>query len=501
MRIFMGKKFYVLFIGLLLSLVSSCDTITRFAEDNEELASKKMPMETGENIFRDFLWTTPPVYSIRLDFRKEGDLSEAETKFGGKTLTFILNENDEIALKNDGETVFKKPERSDGDIYYNLDILKTKLVPRQMLVTKTRFVTRSVPITRTRPMIRTRFVTRFDPKGRSYTTSETYTDWETYVDYEYRTLPETYTDWETVQARVIDIPDYLYYSFSLDKNQHVVIYRIDDESSGSHDYYFQNTTYFSAVKKEGSDDGDVETKLLFIDTNSNGIYFENDDAVLFNVWNPYEHTSHFRELSNYMDNYWYRLKTLKTEKFLSFGTDADFNSLVVENANSAYIFSDKKGKVEIDNVPEDASVFFNGEEYLAFDGKIKRRIEYGVYNLKIENPGYLDYNAYFIIDDSNPELAIEYKSPGKGGTFVFENDYLRNWKILASSDKTGDTVYYNRNEITLPEGMYKIAVIAGGFRLEKNIRISIGKKTTLNYNDEVEKLIRDYRERDKKRIN
>jgi hypothetical protein len=490
------KKIIFFYIILFLSILFfSCTTITRWPDESKEIKSKKISMEVNRNIFDDFLWTTPPIYSVKVDFKDENNIKTAKVKFGNKILTFLMNDDDEIALKKDDETVYKELKISKNDLYYNIDVLKTKYVPRSMLVTKTRFVTKIVPVIRTRPVTRTRFVTRFDSKGRSYSITEFYTDWESYTAFEQRTLPETYTEWETIRTKVVDIPQYRYYSFKLDEGQ-VVIYKIKNDDTGINEYYFQNTTYFSAITNEESDDGEIETKLLFIDTNSNGIYFEDEDAVLFNVWNPYEESSKFKEISNYMDNYWYRIKQIKTEKFLSFSATDDNKKLIIENANSKYITCDKKGKIEITGIPEDASVFFNGEEYLAFDGKIKRKIEYGIYNLKIENPGYIDYNATFIIDDTNPELTMEYKSPGRGGTLIFENDYLRNWKIIISSDKMEDTIYYNKKEINLPEGKYNVSIISGGFKLDKKITIDVGEKRIINYNDEVERLIRKSKERE-----
>jgi|GEM_PF-3135340 len=474
-------KNYIILI--LMIILSSCLTVSRWSEFSEEIKDKELPLLVKENIFYDFLWTTPPLYSQKINFKNEKEYKSALIYFTGNTYKININEKGFIILNNN-EVI--KPNKSKKNIYYNLDILNTKLVHRQRLVTKTHYVSKTVTIWETIPIQRSRTVTTFNPDGTTSFRTEFYTDFQTRSRTEIRWVPETYTTWETVMESVIDIPFYTYYELNLD-GINVIIYKVIEGENTN--YYMQNVTYYSAKDIQETFWGETEVKLLFIDSNSNGIYFEDDDNVLFNTWNPYEQKSEFREVPNYMDNYWYKLRELKIDRFLSFSLNDTKNKLLLKNANSKYIDTASLGKIKLYNIPEDAVITLNGEWYLhSADGKFLRNIEYGVYNLKIEYEGYLDFTSTFIIDEKTPEYYLEYKLPKKGGTFVLEPEYLRNWKIIITDNKENEKIYYNQTRINLEEGEYTVTISAIGYNLVKKIKIEIGKEVLLNYADEIEKI-------------
>ena len=50
----------------------------------------------------------------------------------------------------------------------------------------------------------------------------------------------------------------------------------------------QNPAYCKVTEQEQSFWGEKDMNIIFMDVNSDGIFFENNNKVLFNVWNPYD---------------------------------------------------------------------------------------------------------------------------------------------------------------------------------------------------------------------
>lgn len=380
-------------------------------------------------------------------------------------------------------------KKSKENLYYNMDVLERKLVPRSRYVSKTDYVHESVPVTRTVPVTKTRMVTTHGPGGTMSTRTETYTDFETRTTFESRWVPKTSWVWETIYESVLNIPIYDYYEFSINDKTNILIYRIEKE--GQINYYFQNPTYYSVIEKEKGFFGDKLIKLLIIDVNSNGIYFEDEDKIFFNSWNPYEQNSKFTEISNFMDNYWYRFRDLKIEKFLSFSSNSSINELKIMNSNSIYIDIDKLGEFKVINMPKKCEIFLNGKSYFhGLNSVFKGKIEYGFYNLKIIQDKHLDFKSNFVIDDKNLKIEIEYKDPGMAGVLEFDNDFIKNWTMITKDETGNENIYFNEKKINLAPGNYQLKIIYSGFVLEKKIIIQEDKTTKIDYKDEIEKLVK-----------
>lgn len=479
------KKLYIFtWYSLIFLLLTSCvSTITRWSGQTSEKGSRSLPLTLSVNIFDDFLWTTPPLYSKELKtYQKEGK-TYGTIDFARTSYTFLIESD---FLKSTADSMAYTAKVSKQNYYYNLDILKTKIVTRQRLVTKTRFVTTQVAVTKSVPVSRTRTVTSFNPDGSTSYRTETYTDYETRTEYETRTVPETYTEWETVYERVLDIPEYVYYKVILDNRFHILIYKIEDPA-GTTRYFYQNVTYFSTSEAENN----RTLKMLHIDADSDGIYFEDNDRMLYNIWNPYERNSEYAEISGYLDNYWYRYHQLSIDKFLSFSAENDFSRLQINSANNEYIGSEKKGTFQITGLPyDDALVYVNGDPYFhTKKGILEKEIEYGIHRLMIKHEGYMELEQVFIINDSSPSFIMEYQPSGPAGTFEFLNDYLRSWVITVTGEDGESKHYFNRNKISLQAGSYTVVISSGGYNITKEIKINPGSSQTVNYKTELEKII------------
>src|SRR4030042_1914007 len=123
---------------------------------------------------------------------------------------------------------------------------------------------------------------------------------------------KTVWNWETVYEKMVDIPAYDVYKFNTDSGDSFLVYRIVEE--GKLEYYFQNVGYISAITSGDADKSRLQpVRILIIDANANGTYFDDEDMILFNSWNPYARNSSYQEVERFLDNFWYRLGYLKTE--------------------------------------------------------------------------------------------------------------------------------------------------------------------------------------------
>ena len=473
---------------LILSVIlSSCMTIKRWTDITDEKGDLEIDMEIKDDLFDNYLWLTPPVYSRKMIFNDVDGESAAIIEFNEKEITIIKNEDETFSIRETGKTY--RPQLSKNNYYYNMDVLGTKIVPRQKLVTKTRWITQSVPVSRSYPVTRTRTVFVHGPNGQTSSRIETYTVMETRTTYETRQIPQTYTEWVTVYIKVLDIPQYEYTKIKID-DYTCLIYRVNEE--GRINYYFQNITYYLGHdSSEGFLEKLVDIKDFIIDSNSNGIYFEEDDNILFNAWNPYERNSEYKEISAYINDFWYKFMTLKREKFISFSADIEAKKLMIKNANTKYIGSKNKGTINISNLPKfsEADVIINGEMYLQdFKGRLKRKIEYGLYNLKIVYKNHSDFEDTFIIDDDSTEYDLEYAAPKKGGVLTFNNDYLRHWTIIVTDEIGNERYYYDKDNINLSEGRYEIKINAMGLNIEKELNMKPGDEIKIDFQEESERL-------------
>ncbi len=481
----MRKLFYILIlVNLFFVLSCGLNQVVRWPDEGELLNSQS-DIIMNNNIFNDYLWTTPPVYSKEIIFSEDNNSKKtAIINFKGEELKFELISNNGIDIINlyqeAGSNISSYISQSKKNIYYDLNSLSLKYITRQRWVSRTTFKTETVPVTRTRSVP----YTSFGPNGTSTTSyrTETYTDWET------RTVPVIDWYWESYSVPFIDIPVFKYFQFTLSENETVLVYEIQDGNSTK--YFFQNVSYIvSPGNTEAFKTEDTGLLLVFIDSDSNGYYFDDSDRVLFNTWNPYEESSQYREIPGFMNNHWYRIEDLRNEKFITFKPGLEHSILNITNANHSYIGNENLGELEINNIGDNSSVIINGTNYHKFLRKNTLDIEYGMYYLRIENPGYLDYEQYFTIDENNSDFVINYIQPEPASILEITNLSVIEW-ILIIKDSSGDERHYsNRKSISLPEGVYTIIISSGGFDLEKNIIIEPGINPIIDYDGELTNLM------------
>jgi hypothetical protein len=251
---------------------------------------------------------------------------------------------------------------------------------------------------------------------------------------------------------------------------------------GKLEYYFQNIGYISAVNpSEKGKNGSAPVKILMIDANANGTYFDDDDMVMFNTWNPYVRSSTYHEVERFMDNFWYRLGHLRTENFITFSFNPDNSKLVMKNANSEFIGLKGNGTLDVYNLGENAKLFINGKEYGPIKkGSFESPIEYGFYNLRVQKPGRLDFRETFSVLPDAPEVIIGYELTTEAVSFVLENHNFRNWKIMFSGGTT-PLVFYNQNSVSVPTGEYKVIISDGSTNFVIPLKAQAGEVWMYNF--------------------
>jgi len=469
-------------------------TVTRWSDYSEEKGDRTISYEKKKNIFTDFLWTTPPVYSKKLEFKD----TRATVDFNGKKLELLLNDDKSMTLLNDELKTTTDIEMTPKNCYYNIDILGTKIVERERYVSESEWVTKTVSVPKSRTVPKTVPVTKtrsiYDSFSKTSRT-ETYTDWETrfetefYTDFETRRVLETVYRWKTVQESFINIPSYAAFSFNTKSGDRLLIYKIRDQ--GKDTYYFQNASYIYSTEKQVNFFGvSSDLAMLFIDTNANGYYFDDDDMILYNSWNPYSKDSAYMEIRTFMDNSWYRIAQLKLDYFITFSADSEAAKLEIKNANSAFIKSTKKGTITITNVIDDMKVIINGQEYYSIkNGIFSSDIEYGYFKLRVTKPRYLDFVKTFTVDDSSQTVSIPYEKTAPAGTFTVKNLGFRNWKLALKNEKGDVYNVYNENSISVKAGTYAINII--GNNIDYGISLTIEPGEVFEYDfatDKVEKI-------------
>jgi hypothetical protein len=483
-------KSYICSLCMLFFLfLFSCSTvIVRWTGTGQEKGDRILELSKETDVFNDFLWTTPPLYAKKLVFSN------------GVSKVFIKNQPCIITLKGrksinvgfNQEEILVQQEVTKRNYYYNMDVLQTKRVPRSKWVPVTKWVTERVSVLKTRTVPRRVMVTKTRQVWDSFTESfrtEFYNEWETqwvtesYTDWENRQVMKTEWEWQTVWETIIDIPVYAVYKFQFE-DMALVIYKILEANDTI--YYLQNVSYLTAVEKESGFFGNMyDVNIIFIDADSNGTYFDDEDCVLFNSWYPYKRDSSYQEISRFMDNQWYRYIELKNDMFISMSADPDLTMLFIRNANSEYIDSKEKGKIIITNLEQDDKLIINDREYKGIKkGIFESQIEFGYFALRVKRDGYLDAKQNFLIDSAQTVYEFEYKPTEKAGTLIITAHGFRNWKITAIDRQKNMSVFYNENEIALLPGDYKIIISSGGTNFSKDVTISTGKRVKYNFSED-----------------
>lgn len=454
------KKVYLILLSILF-LSCATNKIVRWPSDSDEQKSRSLVAINKNSIFKDFLWTTPPVSCRKI---------ENDFKFDNKNYSFEIKE-DKLVISKEGITTIFDKLKSDESIYPNTEYLEptTKVIPKWVPRTTTKVDTVPVSKTRTVP------VTTYGANGTSSTSFQT----EFYTDFENRVVTETKWVWEMHTEFSYTIPSFDYYKIELDRDTIFYIYEIDSE------YYIQNPSYLLCKETNKSFWGDKEVNILFIDSNANGIYLESEDHVLFNIWNPYDPNDSYREISSLMDNRWYYSDILKEDLFLEFTQES--GNINISYLNEKFIENENEGTLTINGIKEyKPDIFVNGKKYRIKDGK-PFNSEYGNFNIKISTENYLDYLESYAIDEEEPNKVINYQLTDSATLLKIENIFSNNYFVTIKNDRYTKT-YYNLKEINIPLGENIIEISVNGFTLSRTINTNISEIIKIDFEGEIKKL-------------
>lgn len=472
----------LLSLSLLLILCSCYKTIIRWPVETPEFISQRITYHRYSNIFQDFLWTCPPLNGIELTFEND----TAYIKFCNKSVTFI-RENEKLILPSESGKTVVTFNQSDTLHYAEFSSLKLKSSIKQRWVPRTEYVFKTVMEQKMVPVTKTRTVPVQTYTGYGYTTSyrtETYTEYQTKFVYVQKYVPETRWKWEYYTEYSIDIPEIEYSELTV-YGIPVTIYRTNYD--GTNRYYFQNSSYLQFGDSKGTFYKKDECNTLILDVNSNGDYFDHEDRILFNTWNPYDKNSSYRSIENFIHNKW--LPVYNVCKDLNFClTDySEESSVEIDYINSDYININQTGNFTLHSIPDNASVFLNGVPYKQFKGKIDRSIELGIYRMVIKRDGYLDKEQYFEISEKSPLLELTFPTMEPGGQLSISNIDDKGWFLTTRNNEGKEEFYTGCKNVYLPLGDYKVTIHLKGFELTKDVSISFEEPVIINYQKEIDK--------------
>ncbi|MDA3851129.1 MAG: hypothetical protein PF447_07620 [Spirochaetaceae bacterium] len=294
--------------------------MVRWPDRSQEQQSRSLELEKKDNIFQDFLWTSPPMSARKI---------QSEFSFNGEDFKYTL-ENQLLELAYQGDSYSFELSTSDKDIYPNIGYLEEKSRIIQSWVPKTEIVAETVAVSKTRTVP----VTSTDMDGNISTSFQT----EFYTDFETRFVPKTSWQWESHTEYYYEVPSFQYYLIDLGEIP-FILYALEEQ--GEPELFLQNPSYLLGSEINQGFWGDKDVNLLFIDSNNNGIYLEEQDHMLFNSWNPYDPNSHYQEISQVMDNLWYFTRDLKDNLFMDFSLEG--KTLHIDYLNEEFVGNENIG--------------------------------------------------------------------------------------------------------------------------------------------------------------
>lgn len=440
---------------------SSCTTIARWPNGSAEMGSRAVAFVTRPDVFADYLWTAPDIKSVQIGDR---------FSFNGHDYSFV-DSGDSLMIRAGTEEKTLAVKRG-KDRYADISALKRITVTRQRWVPRTRFETERVSVIKYRTVTRT----SFDAKGRSHTSMHT----ESYTDWENRMVSRTHWEWESYQDSWYDIPEAEYFDAAFGNGDRFTVYRTAGKSGPR--YLLQNPQYCLVREGESQTFGAKDLSMVFVDSQSNGRFFEADDRVLFNVWNPYDKSSQYRTIRNLLDNYWYEVSFIAGNYFLSFEPAGD--SLSIKYGNEEYIGVEAKGTLSLRGLPTDkASVIINGHRYRFWDEK-PVPIEYGKYHMIVRSPGYLEFEDSFTVNSTNPAVVIDVSATPEAETVKIENIFAENYRVIAENG-SWKSIRFNEKEVTVPVGKCRVTVSVDGFDLVRDVEVAAGSPVIIDFEKEI----------------
>lgn len=462
----MKHRFIILALPLILgSCLSFNRTVSRWPDrKNDEQISRSLPCEKKEDIFTGFGWTTPPIRSREV---------QEQFLYADREYHFSVQQG-VLHLEWDDQSREFSVERSKG-IYPDMSFLSPVTEMVSQWVPRTYHRTESVPVTKTRSVP----VTTFGANGMASTSYQT----EIYTDWEFHTVVETRMEWELRPVLTYHFPELEYFNVTLEDGTHFYLYHIVSETSEK--FLLQNPDFYQSVEVNKNIWGtDRDMNLLFIDSNANGKFMDEDDHVLFNVWNPYDSDSVYTSVSRIKDNYWYPVPLMRQNRFLDFSIEQDL--LNIRYLNEEFINSENRGKLIFTGLEDvEEAIFLNGNRYRAM-GSYEFPIEYGYYHLRISMEHSKDFNESFVINDENPIHRVDYTPRDPACTFILKGLYSDNFMVsIISGDEEKN--YYNRDILPLPLGDVTVQIHVSGYTMERTYHFDEVQEVSLNFEKEIEK--------------
>ncbi|CAN5220260.1 hypothetical protein BH09BAC1_BH09BAC1_13840 [soil metagenome] len=450
---------------LSISFNLSAQKVTRWpGGKRNEVATKEFATEVRGNIFEEYAWTSPDVKSTEVFFTD----GQSNIAYGGATIK-VAKERLNITLTfADGKSVTAARQQS-KNYYYDLSKLKYVPVVQHRWVSRTTYRSQSVAVTKTRPV--TRYVYENGKSRAVYST-------ETYTAYEHRTVPVTTRSWEPYTTYVLEIPVYDVYIFNLADGERLVIYELGkgDETR----YYFQRTSFLLAK--------DDKTNYVILDANGNGSYFDNEDKIMFNTWNPYSKASQYRSSGIYKENRWVSLAFLRNNLFITV-TATENGNIKLENENTKYLGAKGTGKVTFANLPEKGILVINGQKFKIKKPSMVLKTEYGKFKAEIHRAGYLDYEVVYEINGENSTPTLNYEPTNDAVNLSIENIFTPNYLVVVKGENGYEKNYTGISSFSVPVGKLEISIEQDGYVLEMPFQSEIGKPIMIDYEAEVKKAI------------
>ena len=438
-------------------------TITR-GNGKKEIRSRKLNTARYSNIFHDYGWSYPDLKSTQITIGNEG----YNFSLNGVKYNLFKNENGSISINSNGAIISNSTEKSSkGECYFDKRILGTRTIRRQRWAPYTQYVGKMVPVTKYRSV--TEYQWDYSTKSSHAVSKQ-----QMYQDFEYRSTMQTSYRWETYYERVVDIPEYLHYTFTLNDSTNIILYHVNNN------YYIQNASYMYAEDNDG-------LKYIFIDNNMNGSFTDPEDKAMFSSWNPYSRGSAYRKSLFLVSNKWYDINYLSEEYFIDFYTQND--NLVIDYKNEKYVNSSEKGNIAFQSLPGKANITINGKKYDLGNREKGYKIEYGMYKVTISQKEYLDYDTVLIVDEKTPHAVVKYQNTGLACKMEIKNIYSDGYFVNVSNENGFRKTYYNSNKVEMPSGKNKIEIFTDGITIEKNVTINPGDNEILNYEDELKKVL------------
>lgn len=459
------RKVCLIFCAFLLTACSG--TIPRWTNRAPENGSRTVPLERKPSVFADFLWAAPDVRSVKVG-----------TRFTYNSREYSFVEKGERLLVTCGAETKGVVLTRSSEVYRDVSTLRTVTVLRQRWVPRTVFVNEMVPVQRTRMVPQT----TFDAKGFPMTTMRT----EFYTDWEMRYLPRTEWSWEQCRETALQIPESEYYDVSMANGDHFFVYRVAGRAGV--EYYVQNPEYLIARQEKDAFFGADDTAMVFIDAQSNGTFFEDDDRAMLHVWNPYDRTSSYRSLDKVVDNYWYTMRYIQSHYFLDFSSSGD--SLSISYGNDEYIGSKGVGSLLIENIAyPGARVIINGKAYRCRSGSTYP-IQYGKYHLTIQIPKQIERDEYFVINDESPSKVISYEAQETAAVVRIRNVFSGRYRVVVKGG-VADRVYFSPSEVYLPQGVFVVCLDVNGYVLERTVDTAVEADVVIDLEKEAESRKKD----------